>query len=309
LSESPGRVQTVIEAAERSPSRGDLPPRWLLAAFIIVVGAGLMAGGALLGEYATLQRQRSLLATVDERLGGQQALIESQRSSLDSQRRLLERFEERVKQIRAEVDSWRAIQTRLWKPFGPDLGPPVTESGVGGTAIRHREPPARPQSLLQEIENLAETVADTGEGFRAFDQFIVRASGALASLPARWPVRGPVNSEFGVRRSPWGTAGELHSGLDIGTGPGTPVVAPAAGTVVFAGPQGDYGLTLIIDHGNEIRSVYAHLARVAAAVDQKVEPGQVIAHTGSTGRSTGPHLHYEIQVQGQAVNPRTFIWN
>ena len=211
--------------------------------------------------------------------------------------------------MRAEVDGWRALQARIWQPFGPDVGPPVAESGVGGTAIRHIEPDPKSSSLQEDMERLGSAVLETGQHLRALEQLMIRAGRVLASLPSRWPVRGPVNSEFGARSSPWSQAPEFHSGLDIGASLGTPVVAPAAGVVSFAGPQGEYGLTLVIEHGNDIRSLYAHLSRIEVEIDQTVEPGAVVAHTGSTGRSSGPHLHYEIQLQGRAVNPRTFLWN
>jgi murein DD-endopeptidase MepM/ murein hydrolase activator NlpD len=89
----------------------------------------------------------------------------------------------------------------------------------------------------------------------------------------------------------------------------TPVAAPAPGVVVYAGAHPEYGVSLIIDHGNDIKTLYGHLTRVDVTADQKVERGQIVAHTGNTGRSSGPHLHYEIQVKGQAVNPRSYLWD
>jgi murein DD-endopeptidase MepM/ murein hydrolase activator NlpD len=130
----------------------------------------------------------------------------------------------------------------------------------------------------------------------------------LAALPSRWPVRGQVNSGYGSRVSPWSAQSEFHSGLDIGAPVGTPVRAPAPGTVVFAGVHAEYGQTLIVDHGNETKSIYGHLSKVYVAVNQKVERGEAIALTGNTGRSSGPHLHYEIQVKGQSVNPTSYLW-
>ncbi len=77
---------------------------------------------------------------------------------------------------------------------------------------------------------------------------------------------------------------------------------------MFAGAHAEYGQTLIVDHGNETKSLYGHLSRISVAVNQKIERGDVIAHTGNTGRSSGPHLHYEIQVKGQSVNPTGYLW-
>jgi murein DD-endopeptidase MepM/ murein hydrolase activator NlpD len=122
-------------------------------------------------------------------------------------------------------------------------------------------------------------------------------------------VRGAVNSEFGRRKSPWGEAIEHHSGLDIAAQMGTPVKAPATATVVFAGPGGEYGNCVILDHGNELKSLYGHLSKINVRQGQRVERGTIIALTGNTGRSSGPHLHYEVHVKGQAVNPRAFLWN
>jgi murein DD-endopeptidase MepM/ murein hydrolase activator NlpD len=305
----PEPVHLVIEGADgvwlaRVPARP-----WVVAVVLAVVGFGLVAAFALYGDYAALKRQRGILSALEEHLGRQQDLIDRQRLAFDNQRLLISAFETRIRQLRAEVDGWGALQARIWQPFGPDVGPSVAESGVGGTAIRHLEPSPRSDSLQEEMERLASAVLETGQNLRALDQLMIRAGRVLASLPSRWPVRGPVNSEFGARPSPWSQAAEFHSGLDIGASLGAPVVAPAAGVVTFAGPQGDYGLTLIVDHGNDIRSLYAHLSRVEVEVDQKVEPGAVVAHVGSTGRSSGPHLHYEIQFQGRPVNPRTFLWN
>jgi murein DD-endopeptidase MepM/ murein hydrolase activator NlpD len=305
---SPERIHVVIERADGLRlARLPVPP-WLISVLLLVAGLGLVSAGALCRDYLALTRQRTAFAAVDDHLGRQQALIDTQRVTIDDQRLLIDGFEARLRQLRAEVDGWRELQARIWRPFGPDVEPPVAETGVGGTAIRHIEPAPQSNSLKEDMERVASAVLETGQNLRALDQFMIRAGRLLAMLPSRWPVRGPVNSEFGARSSPWSSAAEFHSGLDIGASFGTPVVAPAAGIVAFAGPQGDYGLTLVIDHGNDIRSLYAHLSRVEVEVEQKVEPGAVVAHTGNTGRSSGPHLHYEIQLEGRAVNPRTFLW-
>jgi murein DD-endopeptidase MepM/ murein hydrolase activator NlpD len=136
-----------------------------------------------------------------------------------------------------------------------------------------------------------------------------RAKRMLAALPSRWPVQGPVNSEFGRRQSPWTGGNELHAGIDIGATPGVAVHAPSSGTVTTAGYLADYGLTVTIDHGADIKTVYGHLSKVQVTVGQRVDRGTVIGRTGNTGRSSGPHLHYEILVRGEPVNPRVFLWD
>jgi murein DD-endopeptidase MepM/ murein hydrolase activator NlpD len=122
-------------------------------------------------------------------------------------------------------------------------------------------------------------------------------------------VRGAVNSEFGRRASPWAASNEFHSGIDIGAAIGTPVHAPAAGTVVSAGDLGDHGIGVVIDHGGDVKSHYGHLSRASVRAGQSVSRGTLLGFTGNTGRSTGPHLHYEILVNDKPVNPRAFLWD
>ncbi len=129
------------------------------------------------------------------------------------------------------------------------------------------------------------------------------APGALTTLRARWPVHGPINSGFGSRRSLSGR--HVHAGVDIGARRGTPVRAPTAGTVAFAGSRSGYGRTVIIDHGGQVRSVYGHLSRLDVRPSQRITAGTEIGLTGATGNASGPHLHYEILVKGRPVNPRS----
>jgi len=125
----------------------------------------------------------------------------------------------------------------------------------------------------------------------------------VTALRARWPVRGPITSEFGPRR---GFAG-FHSGIDIAAEPATPCRIAAAGTVVFAGWRNGYGNTIIVDHGDGIRTLYAHLSRLVVSRGQRVGQGTVLGSTGTTGHTSGPHLHYEILVNGRSVDPAPYL--
>ena len=178
----------------------------------------------------------------------------------------------------------------------------------GGAPVRAAFPGDR-VALSQELDLLTATVNEEGQNLRALERFMVKAGRVLAALPSRWPVRGAVNSEYGRRLSPWSGAPEFHSGIDIASERGFPVKAPAPGTIVFAGTQAQYGNTVILDHGNDIKSLYGHLQKIQVTQGQRVERGQVIALSGNTGKTTGPHVHYEILVKGQAVNPRGYLWD
>src|SRR5690606_11848779 len=116
-----------------------------------------------------------------------------------------------------------------------------------------------------------------------------------------WPVRGRISSRFGPR---WG---RMHYGLDIAVPEGTPVRAAAGGIVRFSGWRGGYGYLVIIDHGNGVETRYAHNSRLTVRVGQRVARGAVVAYSGNTGNSTGPHVHFEIRRRGRAVNPEQYL--
>jgi murein DD-endopeptidase MepM/ murein hydrolase activator NlpD len=130
---------------------------------------------------------------------------------------------------------------------------------------------------------------------------------SLADTPTLWPVIGRLTSSFGEREDPFNGEGAFHAGIDIATAYGTPVRAPADGYVQMAGPANGYGREMILDHGQGITTVYGHLSGFAVTAGQQVKRGQVIGYVGSAGRSTGPHLHYEVRIRNTPVNPHKYL--
>ncbi len=129
-----------------------------------------------------------------------------------------------------------------------------------------------------------------------------------AFLPTMWAHLGKINNEFGFRRNPFGGRSyEFHAGMDIGGDYGDAVVAPANGIVTNADWQGGYGNMIEIDHGNGLTTRYGHLSRIGVNVGDVVQRGQIVGLIGSTGRSTGPHLHYELRLTDKSINPRRFL--
>jgi murein DD-endopeptidase MepM/ murein hydrolase activator NlpD len=140
--------------------------------------------------------------------------------------------------------------------------------------------------------------------FKAYES-VLRERGYTPSI---WPVAGNLESGFGGRRNPFGGGSyEFHSGQDINAELGDPVVAGASGTVAFEGWQNGYGQLVVIDHGGGLTTRYGHLSHIDVATGQTVERGQFIGRVGSTGRSTGPHLHYEIRINDEPVNPLQYL--
>lgn len=166
----------------------------------------------------------------------------------------------------------------------------ISAGGIASSGLEPLKPvPVMGGGQAQEIERTA------------------RSTDKLASRPSIWPVSGEVTSNFGWRSSPWGGGSELHQGIDIANSLDTPIVAAADGEVVQSGWAGGYGNVVQIDHGNGVSTVYGHNSRVAVNVGQSVKKGQVISYLGSTGRSTGPHVHYEIRMNGTAVDPISYM--
>ncbi|MBL92297.1 MAG: peptidase M23 [Myxococcales bacterium] len=129
----------------------------------------------------------------------------------------------------------------------------------------------------------------------------------LAHTPSLWPIRGWMTSRFGLRDDPYTGEKSMHSGVDLAAAAGTKVVAPAHGMVIFAGTRGAYGKMIIIEHGMGLVTHYGHLSKVLVRVGDEIERGQHIGAVGNTGRSTGPHLHYEVRVDGIPVDPEQYV--
>ena len=158
-------------------------------------------------------------------------------------------------------------------------------------------------STLAEIDALEEQSAVLAERIRQAQQqsssvpvVVPSGSGVLG-----WPVSGPVTSGFGLR---WG---RMHEGIDIAVAEGTPVRAAGAGTVIYAGWMGGYGNLVVVDHGNGLSTAYAHNSSLGVGVGQSVTAGQVVSYSGNTGNSTGPHVHFEVRVNGSAVDPLGYL--
>lgn len=149
------------------------------------------------------------------------------------------------------------------------------------------------EATLEKVESLSELL----EGQRA----------QLASTPSRRPARGYVTSTFGMRIDPFTGLAQRHAGIDFSAPIGAPVVATADGTVVYSGPKGAYGKVVEIDHGHGLLTKYAHMSEIEVRLGQKVHRGQPVGAVGNTGRSTGPHLHYEVRLNGLAVDPQRFL--
>jgi murein DD-endopeptidase MepM/ murein hydrolase activator NlpD len=161
---------------------------------------------------------------------------------------------------------------------------------------------------LQQLAWLDGQAASTGDSLAVLAALLKeRRDDGSRGVPTLWPVRGLVTSPFGIRTSPYGDEREMHPGMDISARYGLPVAAAGGGQVIFAGRDSGYGGLVIIDHGAQLDTLYAHLSALYVREGQKVRSGQPIGAVGATGRATGAHLHYEVRVNGSPVDPRRYL--
>jgi len=163
------------------------------------------------------------------------------------------------------------------------------------------------QQAIRQLVLLEEKIPEQQQSLEELKEAIIKRADRLSHTPSIYPVKGTISSKYGYRKSPFGRSTEFHDGLDIAAPYGTEVVATADGVVTFAGYKSGYGRTVTISHGYGYETSYCHNSSILVKTGQQVKKGQVIAKVGSTGRSTGPHLHYMVKVNGQLQDPANFL--
>ena len=248
-------------------------------------------GGALLGVVALFMAYGVVRLTGHETLNLKYMSVKAENESLKKENDVFQNSYAKLKgQISyiEDMSNELARQASMESPADVDL-----QVGTGG--------PETVAALDKAADHLEHEVRQIGDRLRAD---LLR----LASVPAGLPVNGYVTDGFGLRRNPFsGESREVHEGLDIAVDFGTPVNTTADGLVVWAAPHAGYGNLVVVYHSNGITTRYGHLSRITVESGQRVKRGDQIGHAGSTGRSTGPHVHYEIRENDQPVDPNRYI--
>ncbi|MFO0596917.1 MAG: M23 family metallopeptidase [Myxococcaceae bacterium] len=281
--------------------RFHLKKRWLFQAAGVVLGVLLIAAALSIHYFLVVSDARENPALRDEnlKLKSELAVIREQLQHVGQTLERVERFDQKLRAITLLSDPQRNLA------MGPTVQQPLTGDGENGF-VRSKNADG-PQVLGSQLEKLSAEATRQEQSLQELQAYFQDQKSMLASVPSVWPTRGWVTSDFGSRLDPYTSERVMHAGLDIAGPHGKEVVAPADGTVVFAGLEGGYGNVLVIDHGYGIKTRYGHLASLNVKAGERVKRGDVIAALGNTGRSTGPHLHYEVRVNGIAQNPRKFI--
>jgi murein DD-endopeptidase MepM/ murein hydrolase activator NlpD len=214
-------------------------------------------------------------------------------------------YEQNAGKLQVKVQYLEGMVTKLGVMAGLEHSLPDAQvGGVGGVPGAELKAPSLDPAALQHMDHNLSLLTDRSS---RLEQFFRDQKLLLASTPSIWPVRGYLSAGFGKRIDPFTGQPDFHPGIDISTPQGMKVQAPADGVVIFCGTKGAYGNAVIIDHGYGVMTQYGHLESFVAKPGQRVNRGDVIGLVGSTGRSTAPHLHYEVWVHEQAQNPIHYI--
>ena len=219
-----------------------------------------------------------------------------------------EKFDESLADLRTRLAEFETKATKFAMLAGVEDAP-SQQMAAGGSSfdLKGLSPKASQAVIEAEINTLRERSGVLQDTFRVLDSAFQKQSLLLSSTPSIYPVHGLLGNGFGWRRDPFTGMRDFHQGLDLVAPIGTKVVSPADGIVTKAGPAGGFGNSVFISHGYGIITRYGHLASYNVKVGQRVKRGDVVAMVGTTGRSTGPHLHYELLVHQRNVDPIKYI--
>ncbi len=244
--------------------------------------------------------------------------ITSQSDEILSQRKQIQKFAGEINELKSKLVTLNNFEKKI-KIIANIENTADHESlfGVGGANPEDLDSqvPLREKhnSLMREMHEQAKqlNLAAIGQEkrFGSLLEYLKGQRNLLSSTPAIRPTKGWLTSRFGYRLSPFTGLREFHKGLDIATRKGTPIIATADGVVTFAGKKGLLGLVVVIDHGHGIVTRYGHCLKMLKKRGDAVKRGDTIALVGNSGRSTGPHVHYEVMLNGIPVNPAKYILN
>jgi murein DD-endopeptidase MepM/ murein hydrolase activator NlpD len=256
-------------------------------------------------ENEVLKEERKGYDHVKDSLAGDivtlQDQLKKERSIYLSSVNGLARELDAVKKLAVKVKIQAGFKTSNIIEEGEAAGGPDDRTYVGWQDVNK---PIEPQPLENKVRP---GIAEQQQTLEELDAYLSTKESLVSDTPELAPLFGRMTSGFGVRR--WRRSGhsENHAGLDIAVPKGTPVYSPAEAVVIFAGRKGDYGKLIELDHGNGYTTRFGHLSLIEVEIGDRVLKGQIIGAAGSTGRSTGPHLHYEVRYEGKAVDPLKYL--
>jgi len=277
-------------------------PRFFLYMFLLFIPFIAAYIFWVIGDYKDVKAKVPEIASLQKQ-------NEQQKVQLTYLGQRIERINQKMSELN-EFDRKLKIMTNLEESAGQ--GPFI---GVGGSepmmlaSNSYVNEPVKEMvlSMHQSLDVLNEDIITGDQVKHKLFQYLEDQKVLLSSTPSIWPTKGWLSSRFGYRISPFTQRKEMHKGLDISTRLNTPIVAPADGIIIKKGWNGSFGKMISIRHGNGYITKYAHLNKILVKKGQAVKRGDKLGLVGQTGRSTGPHLHYEVHLKGVPVNPLRYI--
>lgn len=315
-----------VKDAHARPVQMSIPKRRVRDAALAAIIVGLI-GAVAVWDYWRLRADNAELADLRVEATEQReqiALFGTRLADVDGQLEKVAELERKVRIIAnlpgaagiggediAEIVPTNAEGTPL--PIGVPLDQTPHTGQGGGEPL---DTPAGVVPGVAKLEALEDFALDITSGASVRSGSLEDLLGQLedkgqklASSPSIWPTKGWMTSRFGPRVSPFTGRSQQHNGIDIAASGGSKIVSPARGRVSFAGKKGPLGNALVVDHGFGVKTWYGHTKEFFVKTGETVERGQLIAAVGSTGRSTGPHLHYVVEVNGKPRNPLDYIFD
>jgi murein DD-endopeptidase MepM/ murein hydrolase activator NlpD len=278
-------------------------------ALVLILLSVLMIGAAFALQYALVRFAPESLSDEIRTMLSQVQNDEQHKQQVYLQNSL-DAMAIRVGQMQAQVQRLDALGARLTKLAGmkPTEFQFSEPPAMGGPMVPSAEKKISENGLNEQLDRLGRVVNDRSDKLTALETMMMQNQLSRRLLPSMPPVRtGYYSSNFGWRIDPFTGQMAMHEGVDFVANAGTPIYASAGGVVDYAGLDSSYGNMVEIDHGNNIVTRYAHASKVLVKVGQVVRRGQEIAEVGTTGRSTGNHLHFEVRYKGVAQNPVRFL--
>jgi murein DD-endopeptidase MepM/ murein hydrolase activator NlpD len=297
------QIFTLIVVSDHSQAvrKFRLPRRWLMNGGYAVATLAVVGLVSLIHYFTLLgaSGENQVLKEENNQLRAQMQLVQEKVAHITATLDRVERFDAK---LRTAVSQLQDPERNL--AIGPVGTPEPDVSAIPGPASAALAPLTALPGKLSSLEGDA---SRQEASLRQLQEYFEDQRALLASTPTMWPVHGWTTSEFGVRTDPWAGDRSMHEGLDIASPHGQVVQSPSDGTAVFVGSEGGYGNVLVIDHGYGVKTRYGHLSEIFVRLGDRVQRGEKVAAVGNTGRSTGPHLHYEVRINGIPQNPRKFI--
>ncbi len=303
----------IVPEAHAHVRRVQVPKKAIyLGAIVVVAIVGAIL--SLMVHYAYIVGQVFEARTLREengKLKDRIALLESKVDDVDARIVQVKQFDEKLRAMTDLRDDERGLAMGPLKANpqgGADVPSEIDPFAVPAVGDDPAVEQLRNALLDSRVAGLAQEANRELQSLSELVDYFGKQEIMLKSTPSIAPARGLLTSGFGSREDPFTGEHSFHSGLDIAAREGTDVVAPASGVVILAGEHAAYGNCIVVDHmRGGITTLYGHLSSILVKPGDKVERGQHIGKIGTTGRSTGPHLHYEVRINGVPVNPRRFI--